>query len=96
VVGCGVVQRRKKPEWPGGPLGLDRGGWAAWAGQQAKAGEVGATRQPKRRAWEMARDRMVAKREGRRERAGLEGKEARLLLGWVEVALAGWAELGNG
>jgi hypothetical protein len=28
---------------PGGPLGPDRRGWAAWAGWQDKAGEVGAT-----------------------------------------------------
>jgi hypothetical protein len=33
VVGCGVVPRRKKLGWPGGPLGPDRVGWAAWAGQ---------------------------------------------------------------
>jgi hypothetical protein len=30
--------------------------------------------------------RVVTEREGRRERAGLERKEARRLLGWVEVA----------
>jgi hypothetical protein len=33
------------PSWPGS--GED--GWAAWAGPQAKAAEVGATRHPKRR-----------------------------------------------
>jgi hypothetical protein len=31
-------------------------------------------------------DRVAAQREGRREWAGLEGKEAKRLLGWVEVA----------
>jgi hypothetical protein len=36
--------------------------------------------------------RVVTQREGRRERANLEGKEARRLLGWVEVAWTGWAE----
>jgi hypothetical protein len=85
VVGCGVVQRGKKPRWPAGPLGPDRGGWAAWAGRQAKVGEVWATRQPKRRGGETGRDKVAAQREGRRERAGLEGNEARRLLGWVEV-----------
>jgi hypothetical protein len=38
---------------------------------------------------------VAAQREGRRERASLEGTEARRLLGWVEVAWAGSAELGN-
>jgi hypothetical protein len=32
---------------------------------------------------------VAAQREGRREQDDLEGKEARRLLGWVEVA---WAE----
>jgi hypothetical protein len=36
--------------------------------------------------------RVAAQREGRRERASLEGKEARRLLGWVEVAWSSWAE----
>jgi hypothetical protein len=36
--------------------------------------------------------RVVAQRAGRRERAGLEGKEARRLLGWVEVGWTGWAK----
>jgi hypothetical protein len=58
----------------------------AWTGRQAKAGEVLVTRQPKRTGGETSRDRVAAQREGRRERAGLEGKDARLLLGWVEVA----------
>jgi hypothetical protein len=95
VVGCGIVQRWKKPRWLGGLLGPDRGGWAAWAGRQAKAGEVAVTRQPKRKGGEMGQNRVATKRLGRMERAGLEGKEVRRLLGWVEVAWAGWAELGN-
>jgi hypothetical protein len=53
VVGCGIVQRWKKPRWLGGLLGPDRGGGAAWAGRQAKAREVGVTRQPKRKGGEM-------------------------------------------
>jgi hypothetical protein len=72
-------------------------GWAGvvliWAGREAKA--VGGGRRPKRRGGEMGQERVAAQREGRRERAGLEGKEARRLLGWVEVAWAGGAELGN-
>jgi hypothetical protein len=56
---------------------------------------VGVTRQPKRRGGETGRDRVAAQMEGRREQASREGKEARRLLGWVEVAWAGWAELGN-
>jgi hypothetical protein len=71
MVGCDVIQRRKKPGWSGGPFGPDRVGWAAWAGRQAKAREVGVTRQPKRRGGESSRDRVAAQREGRRERAGL-------------------------
>jgi hypothetical protein len=43
-------------------------------------------KQPKRTRGETSRDRVAAQREGRRERAGLEGKDATLLLGWVEVA----------
>jgi hypothetical protein len=43
----------------------------------------------------MGRDRVAAQREGRRESSSLEGKEARRLLGWAEVAWTGWAELGN-
>jgi hypothetical protein len=41
-------------------------------------------------------ERVAAQREGRRQQAGLEGKEARRLLGWVKVAWTGWAELGKG
>jgi hypothetical protein len=40
--------------------------------------------------------RVVTEREGRRKRAGLERKEARRQLGWVEVAWIGWVELGKG
>jgi hypothetical protein len=67
----------------------------AWAGRQAKVGEVGVTRQPKLRGGEMGWDRVAAQMEGGRERSSLAGKEASRLLGWVEVAWAGWAELGN-
>jgi hypothetical protein len=38
-----------------------------------------------RRGGETGWERVAAQREGRREWAGLEGKEARRLLGWVEV-----------
>jgi hypothetical protein len=37
-------------------------------------------------------ERVAAQREGRRQQAGLEGKEARRLLGWVKVAWTGWAK----
>jgi hypothetical protein len=50
-----------------------------WAGRWAKA--QGGGRPPKRRRGETGRERVAAQREGRRERAGLEGKEARNLLG---------------
>jgi hypothetical protein len=56
----------------------------AWAGRLAKA--QGGGRLPKRRGGEMGRERVVAQREGRREQAGLKGRVARRLLGWVEVA----------
>jgi hypothetical protein len=74
--------------------GRSLGGRVGHLGRTELAGEVGATRQPKRRGGESSRDRVAAQREGRRERASLEGKEAKHLLGWVEVAWAGRAKLG--
>jgi hypothetical protein len=72
-------------------------GWAGvvsvWAGRQAKA--EGGGRRPKRKGGETGRERVAAQREGRREQASLEGKEVGRLLGWVEVAWASGAELGN-
>jgi hypothetical protein len=44
VVGCDVIRRRKKPGWPGGPLGPDRGGLAKLAGEWG--GELGGLCRP--------------------------------------------------
>jgi hypothetical protein len=69
--------------------------WAGWLGWPAGRGLAGEQR-PKRRGGKMGRERVVARREGKGERASMEGKKAQRLLGWVKVAWDGWAELGKG
>jgi hypothetical protein len=68
---------------------------AGWQGMLTGRGIAGEWR-PKRKGGKMGWERVAAQREGRGERVGMEGKEARRLLGWVKVAWAGWAELGKG
>jgi hypothetical protein len=74
-------RRKEKRSWAS--AGLKGGGVSlGWSTGQGP----GRGRLPKRRGGEMGRERVVAQREGRREQAGLKGRVARRLLGWVELA----------